>query len=1396
MLKLNLFHYLLCYETDQALCFALMDIGNSFYVQETGSNRQMERNVWVVEIICNLIKHLSPNSGSSAVMSIGVNILARMLKCSPSSVAAAALRANVFDVASRENIFDNGRNVSSSGWLLSGKLAKMISIDCEQNDYDCPLTISVLDFTMQLVETGLENDFVQALVVFSLQYILVNHEYWKYRVKNVRWKVTLKVLEMMKTCILSTSCSGKLGEMIRSMLLCDTSIHSTLFRIICTTTEALEKLYVIRTFELMEIEGLQLAIVSVLKVLYIMLSKFSKEMPSSLPIFHQALLSSTTSPVPVVAAVTSLISYFRNPAIQVGAARVLSMLLTISDLSQLNFSANACFGLDDKQIADLRHSVDCMLQSVENEDQFVASVNLLTAAARYQPALLIALFCTKENTDVQPSNGNGVKHPANEASSGLLGSKKSSLVDALLQYVERSDDLINSNPCILLNVLNFLKALWQGAGQYTNLLEWLKGCGKYWKQLANSFSPIAKLQSLKLEKMTEKEALSLAYKYRCQSTVLEIMAHDLFLKKKLLHVESLLKHATETNGGLESAACAELSKPVNDSDLKDILSSWCKSSVLGSLIKSYTSCAYDNEILFHAKVAVSLLTVLMIEKLATGDTGSLSVSLLEKVRIMSKKLTSHNAFTQLLVQYSQHRYSEGKELKTLILSDLYCHLQGELEGRKTSPGLFRELSQYLIESKFWQSYEHKCDGDLLATAKDLYMFDLDCIRVDLGLDIWDYSEWKSSKVIAGTMLHCMQDANLMLLLATSKHSALRALVTVLTVYEDNSLEKGTEIGGRIPDQLISCIEPICQSFRSTLELLAPTLDAPGDILDFLAAQAELLLHLVRSVGKSLPSSVCVLVLKTCSSGLKVLCDLRKSVTGVKITMKHLLMVLLSSLEVTYHNSCLDAVKDTESVEDVAEVSNVTLGLLPILCHCITSAEHCTLSLTNVDLIIRSFLAPSTWFPIIQQHLQLQLVIQMLQVKSSFACIPVTLKFFLTLAQIRGGAEMLLNAGFFSSLRVLFADLLDRPASVVKHDKSYLDVTDKAEKLQWIWGLGLAVVAAVVHSLGESLSVDILDSVIPYFFQERAYLISYYLNAPEFPSFHDKKRPRAQRTQTSLTSLKETENTLMLMCVLAKQWSSWVKAMKEMDSQLRETSIHLLAFISRGTHRLGGSSGRTVPLICPPVLKEELDWCKKPSVLNSKNGWFALTPLGSVSKTKSTVVSTTTALVIRDQATESSDPASQTYFSDAVAIQIYRITFLVLKFLCLQAEGAAKRAEEVGFVDLAHFPELPMPEILHGLQDQAVAIVTELCEANKLKQIHSRNSSCLSFTASNNGNGLELGTLRSTDLWDKARLRTCGGHLEVSQIVDTSDGRTCFSENINEVFETDNINCLSWIAVNS
>lgn len=56
---------------------------------------------------------------------------------------------------------------------------------------------------MSLLDTGLETDTVLALIVFSLQYVLVNHEFWKYKVKYARWKVTLKVLSsfLMQKCV-------------------------------------------------------------------------------------------------------------------------------------------------------------------------------------------------------------------------------------------------------------------------------------------------------------------------------------------------------------------------------------------------------------------------------------------------------------------------------------------------------------------------------------------------------------------------------------------------------------------------------------------------------------------------------------------------------------------------------------------------------------------------------------------------------------------------------------------------------------------------------------------------------------------------------------------------------------------------------------------------------------------------------------------------------------------------------------------------------------------------------------------------------------------------------------------------------------------------------------------
>ncbi|CAA3010617.1 Hypothetical predicted protein [Olea europaea subsp. europaea] len=1275
---------------NMAICYALMDAGSSSCGEVTSAGKPEKYPfVNVVEILCALVKSLPPNCNGAIMMSMGVTILSKMLKCLPFQLATMMMNSNIFDLALKTNPFNVSSNGLSSGsWLLSGRLAKMLLIDCEQSD--CSLTLSVLDFTMRLVEIGIENDVVLALVVFSLQYVLVNHEFWKYKVKHARWKVTTKALEVVKY-ILSVLSHWKLGEVVRDILLCDASIHSALFRIVCTTTHGLEKLQFSRLIEMTDIEGLQLAISSGLDVLASMVSDLSKDLVS-ISVFHQAMLSPTTKPIPVAAAAMSLLSYFHNPKIQTSAARLLSMLFVV-DFSHSSTFSNASFGLDDKQVDICKNSIYRIIseQLPWSEDLIVATLKLLIFSARYQPAFCIAVIASKENLNAQLGNTDCEQQP-DKADYGLLLSKEISLLDAILQYVRRSEDLMRSKPTILLNVLDFLKALWQSAPQFTNILELLKKSDKFWRQLTNNVTLISSSKDDLSGNLTEMELQNLAYGHQCQSKVFEILAYEIFLQKKLMRAALLVKQSSKSTDGGEKSDDSQIPKDANLTSLKDIFSTWCENSLLTDLIKSCVSCEYDNSTHIRAKVAACLFAVHMMRKLKTGDFGSLSVSLVEKITILSQKLSKLPAFSELLTQYTERGYSEGKDLHNLVLNDLFYHMQGELEGRFIDNRPFKELSQYLIDSSFLDTYKHKRDC-FLPEFKDVYLYDTVRLRSDLGLELWDLSAWKTSKEIAETMLHYLQDVNLMMFLSNTKVSALGGLISMLHMLDDNSTDNEASIGLKIPNQLVSsCIDHICQCLHATIGSLTLVHGVNDDALDILAAQAELLLTLIRSENeRSSPDHV--LVLKTSGYGLKVLTGYRSS-AGVRKSMEHFLLLILCSVKATCKNSLSGSVTGNESVVDFAETSNSTLGILPVLCNCIELNDHCALSLTTIDLILKGFSAPSSWFPIVQKHLQLQHIIQKLQDKNSYGIVSIILKFLLTIAQIRHGAEMLINAGFLASVRVLLSDLPDRmPFSVIVSDGSFSNKLNNTEKPQYIWGLSLAVITAIIHSLGDN-STGVVDYVMACLLVEKAPVISYYLSAPDFPSDgNEKKRARVVKTNISLSELRETEHTIMLICVLARHRNSWTKDMKVMESQLRERSIHFLGFISRATQRHGESPEKVAPLLCHPMRKEEFEWHRMPSFIKSRNGWFAL--------------------------------SCQTQFSDMIATEIYKVAFLLLKFLCQQAENVARRAEEVGFIDLAHFPELPMPDILHGLQDQGIVIVTELCEANKMKQLTSEiRNACL------------------------------------------------------------------------
>ena len=121
----------------------------------------------------------------------------------------------------------------------------------------------------------------------------------------------------------------------------------------------------------------------------------------------------------------------------------------------------------------------------------------------------------------------------------------------------------------------------------------------------------------------------------------------------------------------------------------------------------------------------------------------------------------------------------------MILNDLYYHLEGELEGRKISAGPFKELSEYLVDSKVLHCYQHKYENFLFVTCKDVYLFDLEHIKADLGSDLWGYLKWKTSKAIPKGMLCRMMEANSVVLLRGSKLNALKSLITVLTIYKND-----------------------------------------------------------------------------------------------------------------------------------------------------------------------------------------------------------------------------------------------------------------------------------------------------------------------------------------------------------------------------------------------------------------------------------------------------------------------------------------------------------------------------------------------------------------------------------------------------------------------------------
>jgi len=511
-------------------------------------------------------------------------------------------------------------------------------------------------------------------------------------------------------------------------------------------------------------------------------------------------------------------------------------------------------------------------------------------------------------------------------------------------------------------------------------------------------------------------------------------------------------------------------------------------------------------------------------------------------------------------------------------------------------------------------------------------------------------------------------------------------------------------------------------------------DVSNLVASFMSMQAHLLLILVRwffnraaavvSTAQR-PSSwaVCAQIVRTTTGCLRTHLDSQGQ--GVnpmqqgELLVKGLMGALLVALELMYSQNGrkfeLSAGPNGgygQAMADAfADVTLAGLGFLPLLCSAVEHPAYANLALGGINLLINSFLAPSTWLALLQNYFPTLSVLRWMHTDSTSEYPKVVLSICLSLARVRGGAEMLQNAGFFSHLLILSQHFQDEKRVIAGSMEGPFSVWQNWEQQQqegWLWGLKMAVVTAILQSCGENdAGGAIVESALTYIGAVKDRILSS-LHAPVV-SFdtQGRKKTKLQQPQTTPRALQETQHVVALLSELTRHRKSWVQALPNSVTEFCETSLHLLAYIAREGLVLPGVFHAThVGIRCRPVRKEEIAAHQRPSIVRSNSGWFAVCGMGSsVGEEKRDLVSTPLVSTSSPPSRTASPSTGVhaigssfcTEYSDLVAINVYKLVLLLLKFICKQVQHAVERFEDGGPIDYTQFPELPSPEVLHSLQ---------------------------------------------------------------------------------------------------
>lgn len=238
-----------------------------------------------------------------------------------------------------------------------------------------------------------------------------------------------------------------------------------------------------------------------------------------------------------------------------------------------------------------------------------------------------------------------------------------------------------------------------------------------------------------------------------------------------------------------------------------------------------------------------------------------------------------------------------------------------------------------------------------------------------------------------------------------------------------------------------CTEDLCKALESAVMAIGLAGDDSNLLPTFMTMQAHLLLIFVRWLWNrnSSPSSsrrlqlwaVCTKIVRTTVGCLKLQLDSHVAFRqqGEEL-VKELLGSFLIALEIIYAQNGSTAENAEERTREAgqemgdafADVTLTGLGFLPGLCTAVEHPLYANLALAGINLLIKGFIAPTTWVSILQNHLPTRTLIGRMYADVGTESPRVALNICLSLARMRVGAEMLQNIGIFPHLLTLSKQL--------------------------------------------------------------------------------------------------------------------------------------------------------------------------------------------------------------------------------------------------------------------------------------------------------------------------------------------------------------------------------------